>query len=899
MEKASIGRRLATAALCACLAAMGIPAAALAQDGPAAGADAPATNDPVESASAKEAGALAADGLASGEGEASRSDPVVLASFEDPDPASYDVAAGEDLPALPESLTARDGDDARISVEGVSWECADADPAAPGAHVFTAALPAGYEVASGARLPQVIVTVSAPQAPEPAVVAPRGTGNGLSGLLRVTFDDGDKMSDAIGKALEGKNKADVTDILVAGDATEITGDDWTALKDCFKTGSDWSKLVSLRLSDMGGLTKVSGVAGGNDTFDRLHNLYFPAGFETAGDYAFSGCSSREFIFPFSSLKSIGKRAFSGCTGLTDVRFSSKLQSVGEGAFQGCSQLKDLWFDASAPPTLGTDAFKDVAAKGAVHCPPPSIQAYEGALQAAGLPTEWTYVHYELEVVFNGDGTTMKDAIDKALKDSGKNKSDVTDIAVTGDATSITGDDWGYLNDPYNSSNGPWSDLSGLDLSGMEKLKEVSWSDYQQGLNFNRLKRLKLPDGLETIGDRAFTNSPSLGLAELPASVTSIGSHAFFQSGLAIDELPSSLKSIGDHAFGFCSNLDLTKLPDGVTSIGVSAFNDCPNLALTSLPDGVTSIADYAFYGCASLALTTLPDSLKSVGDSAFEGCSKLALVELPDDVTAVGERAFSGCTSLKEMTFPSGLATFGASAFQGCTNLAALEFHGPAPVLGQDAFAGVPTSGELYFPQGENYVQGAFGGDALKGWGFYDMAQRTLVDAATGAKVSGVLSSNAGLLAQKGGLHQAGTCDACDAMREREAEGVTLAELCLSLASGRLWGGAEASIPVGAANDGREVAVLHCADGVLEEAAATVSGGYATGAFSSLSPFAVVAPKDGPAPAPKPVPTPGSGLSAIAATGDGLGAAPWLALALALASVAALALAVRRRSARR
>lgn len=901
MEKASIGRRLATAALCACLAAMGIPAAALAQDGPAAGADASATNDPVEGASAKEAGALAADGLASGEGEASRPDPVVLASFEDPDPASYDVAADEDLPALPESLTARDGDGGRIAVEGVSWECADADPAAPGAHVFTAALPAGYEIASGARLPQVIVTVSAPQAPEPAVVAPRGTGNGLSGLLRVTFDDGDKMSDAISKALEGKNKADVTDILVAGDATEITGDDWTALKDCFKTGSDWSKLVSLRLSDMGGLTKVSGVAGGNDEFDRLHNLYFPAGFETAGDYAFSGCSSREFIFPFSSLKSIGKRAFSGCTGLTSASFSSKLVSVGEGAFQGCSQLKDLWFDASAPPTLGTDAFKDVAAKGAVHCPPPSIPDYTKALQAAGLPTEWTYVHYELKVVFNGDGTTMEGAIAEALKDSGKKNSDVTDIAVTGDATSITEEDWEDLNDPYNSSNGQWSNLSGLDLSGMEKLKEVSWSDYQQGLNFNRLKRLKLPDGLETIGDRAFTNSPSLGLAELPASVTSIGSHAFFQSGLALDELPSSLKSIGDHAFGFCSNLDLTKLPDGVTSIGVSAFNDCPNLALTSLPDGVTSIADYAFYGCASLALTTLPDSLKSVGDSAFEDCSKLTLTALLAKVSSVGERAFSGCTSLKVMTFPSGLATVGASAFQGCTNLAALEFHGSAPALGEGAFAGVSASGELYFPQGGGYVQGAFGGDDLKGWGFYDMAQRELVDAATGAKVSGVLSSNAGLLAQKGGLHQPGTCDACDAMREREAAGVALAELCLSLSGGRLWGGVEASIPVGAANDGREVAVLHCADGTLEEAAAKVAGGYASGAFASLSPFAVVAPKDGPTPvpAPKPVPTPGSGHSAIAATGDGLGVAPWLALALALASAAALAVAVRSRSARR
>lgn len=176
MEKASIGRRLATAALCTCLVAMGIPAAALAQGDPSTGADAPATNDPAEGVSATEAGALAADGLAAGQGEASRSDPVLLASFEDPDPASYDVAAGEDLPNLPGSLLARDDAGGQVAVEGVSWECADADPVAPGTHVFAAVLPAGYEVAPSARLPQVTVNVAAPQAPAPELVAaaPRG-----------------------------------------------------------------------------------------------------------------------------------------------------------------------------------------------------------------------------------------------------------------------------------------------------------------------------------------------------------------------------------------------------------------------------------------------------------------------------------------------------------------------------------------------------------------------------------------------------------------------------------------------------------------------------------------------------------------------------------------------------
>ena len=618
------------------------------------------------------------------------------------------------------------------------------------------------------------------------------------------------MQKAIDDALaaSGKECYQVTDVEVTGAATKITGDDWTALKGCYATDGDWTVLSGLNLSGMGGLKEVSGADPGNATFDGLADLALPDGLKTVGGYTFQGCTNLALKYlpdgletvgesafrdcpniyfgrlPWG-LSSIGASAFSGCEnlilseipakvsviepetfygcskGLKSLSLPSGLDSVGEGAFQGCSNLEELAFRGDVPPMLGADAFEGVAATGMVYCP--DADTYKGSFGANG-PSGWTYEpFYALEVAFDGgdgSGTAMQAAIDAALAKVGKGKIGAKDIELTGAATKIAGADWSELKNCYLDRNA-WANLSGLDLSGMGGLKEVSGTNFVPG-TFGKLARLALPESLATVGDFAF-----------------------------------------------------------------------------------------------------------------------------------------SGCTRLKEMSFPSGLATVGASAFQDCSNLAALEFHGSAPALGEGAFVGVSASGELYFPQGENYVQGVFGGETLKGWGFYDMAQRTLVDATTGAKVSGVLSSNAGLLAQKGGLHPAGTCDACDAMRAREAEGVALAELCLSLASGRLWGGAEASIPVGAENDGREVAVLHCADGVLEEAAAKVAGGYASGAFASLSPFAVVAPKDGPTPAPKPVPTPGSGLSAIAATGDGLGAAPWLALALALASAAALALAVRRRSARR
>lgn len=778
-----------------------------------------------------------------------------------------------------------------------------------------------------------------------AALAQDGSGNGLETQMEVVFDGGDGSGTAMQTAIEaalsklpaGKSKGDVTDIVVTGAATEIAGDDWAALKNCYKDGGEWTSLSSLDLYEMGELETVSGTDGGGAAFGKLARVWLPNTLGSIGDYAFSGCTRLDIEYLPESVTSIGNRTFQGCTNLAlsslsegvksigdyafggctslvfgrlpnsigtigksafsgcerldfseipadmlaiepmtfsgcknleRMSFPVGLKFVGESAFEGCSNLKELSFRSEVPPKLDANAFKGVAAGGTVYCP--DATAYETAFRDNG-PSGWRYEpFYTLEVTFDG-GTAMQGAIDAALAKTGKGKIGAKGIVVTGAATEVTKDDWGKLKRCYQRDSA-WANLSGLDLSGMGELTAVGVDNPSiQDPYYNRLVDLKLPSGLETIDEYAFLNCDKL----------------------VLDELPSNLEAVGKNAFDGCSKLALDELPSGLTSIGAYAFNDCGNLALEELPAGVEDVPDCAFQGCISLALAKLPANLSSIGQGAFNGCKKLAISALPAKVSSVGSSAFSKCEGLKAMALPSALQSIDKYAFEGCTSLAELEFHGPAPALGTDAFSGVPASGELYALEGAGYVKGEFGGGDLAGWDFIVMARRTLADAVTGVRVTGVFSPDAALLVKEGGLHPAGECDACDAMRGREAAGKVLGEYCVSLASGRLWDGVEASFPVGAANDGREVAVLHCAGGVLEEAAATVAGGSATGSFSSLSPFAVVASKG--------VPTSGSGPSALAATGDGLGAAPWLALALSLASAAALALAlaIRRRSARR
>ena len=115
---------------------------------------------------------------------------------------------------------------------------------------------------------------------------------------------------------------------------------------------------------------------------------------------------------------------------------------------------------------------------------------------------------------------------------------------------------------------------------------------------------------------------------------------------------------------------------------------------------------------------------------------------------------------------------------------------------------------------------------------------RTLTDPDTGVKVSGSFTSGAELEVKDRLLHQAGDCDVCDGIRERQEKGELIVLFDIGLKSGSYTGDLDVEIPVEAKYNGQEVLIIHCKDKVLESRTVTVSGGVAKSTFSSLSPFA-------------------------------------------------------------
>ncbi|RDB59937.1 hypothetical protein C1878_14795 [Gordonibacter sp. 28C] len=872
MERASIGRRLATAALCACLAVLGVPATAMAQDDPAPDATADAQSSEAGEGAQLEPASVASVPLEASDPEPTMPQPQAAAPrvADDVLQVEFNGGGASMADAIVAALSGRSkADFASIIVTGRATEIGGGDwEALRGCYAANSdwANLSSLDL-SGLSDMKGIGASSQPSQPIQRLKSIEFPPNTLSNFQFI----GDNAFYGCTE-MEVPNKRLPKDVSSIGEAafaycselvleylpSSVATIGPSAFRDCSKlefvgaSSTPYTKLPSA-------VTSIGDYAFLN--CPKLVLTALPGKITSIGNGVFQGCSSLALKELPAGVKAVGEYAFEGCTGLAKMTFPSGFESVGEKAFSGCTDLLKLSFHGEVPPSLSANAFAGVGQGGTVYCP--DADRFRSVFGVNG-PSGWTYASsFTLEVEFNGDGTSMSDALAAAL--AGRDEVGATDIKVFGDATDIPQVDWVMLKECYREDSA-WTSLSGLNLAGMNALKKMTGEDVGSP-GFTRLENLVKPDSLETVGSFAFALCENMVLAKLP----------------------DGLFSIEPGGFRGCESLDLAKLPDGIKTIDDWAFAECKQLKLSELPADITSIGDYAFAYCDNLPLAKLPAGVESIGTYAFLKCYKLALSELPVSLETISRHAFFGCTELGKMTFPRGLAYIGEYAFLDCANLTELSFLGDTPpVLGTDtttgvtaAFYGVPAQGALYYSEGAAYAKGAFGGTDLKDWGFFAMTQRTLVDPATGVRVSGVLSSNAALLVEEGGLHAVGTCAACDAMRARESEGVTLAELCVSLAAGCLWGGVEASFPVGAAYDDREVAVLHCAGGTLEEASAKVAGGFATGAFSGLSPFAVVAPA--PAPAPDPAPKGG----AIAKTGDGPGAAPWLALA----SVAVLAAA--------
>ena len=104
-------------------------------------------------------------------------------------------------------------------------------------------------------------------------------------------------------------------------------------------------------------------------------------------------------------------------------------------------------------------------------------------------------------------------------------------------------------------------------------------------------------------------------------------------------IPDGITSIGFKAFSNCENLENIVIPSSVTDISDSAFENCTSLTSVVIPYGVTTVRFKTFCGCKSLTSIFIPDSVSSIWNEAFWDCHKLTRIVCSDKVTKLFREA--------------------------------------------------------------------------------------------------------------------------------------------------------------------------------------------------------------------------------------------------------------------
>lgn len=188
--------------------------------------------------------------------------------------------------------------------------------------------------------------------------------------------------------------------------------------------------------------------------------------------------------------------------------------------------------------------------------------------------------------------------------------------------------------------------------------------------------VSLPEGLISIGDRAFFDWPKL------ESIT----------------LPTTLESIGAAAFNQCKGLTSIEIPSSVSSIGQSFFRDSTNLTTVTFAEGsaLTILPTNAFQNCTALTSVTLPESLNDIGYSAFQN-SGLTSITLPSSITKIGNSAFYQCASLQELTIPGGVTILEAYLCRDCTSLTTLVIPHSVTTIYTDICGNCSSNLNIYY----------------------------------------------------------------------------------------------------------------------------------------------------------------------------------------------------------
>ena len=469
-----------------------------------------------------------------------------------------------------------------------------------------------------------------------------------------------------------------------------------------------------------GAFTVYGLRGG--WFDYT-SIVLPEGLLEIKANAFSGQSKLTSLVIPGTVKSV-KTKFAQMSGISELTFPA---SVKEMVTIESGRIQKLTIEGSPTITAGSrDYITGSVTNNIVYFidNDTSYKNVEITLTSAVPPTlpEVTRIQYK---AYSGRTTVhVPEGCSDAYNAAGWNQAEV--LVEGTDHADVDGIRYyhdshraiGY--DVVSELNGPLNIPQTVQIGGKTYPVEVLAVRMFEGEGESLIKNITaitLNEGLTEIGEMGFFNCSKIKELELPASLTTMGSNAFWNIGIKVvchSAAPLTLPKSTTYSYQFkkCTVI----VPVGSVAAYVAATDkgwDESNTYLTfaGLADGVEYRANDTEAWVTGVADDTvvadIKDYLSIDGsqmpvtriDAAFSGKTQLQKVTVPVAVKALPENMFKDCTSLNAVTFASGsqLQTIGKWAFMS-TAFAAIEIPEGVTELPDGVFKNCLSLTEITLP---------------------------------------------------------------------------------------------------------------------------------------------------------------------------------------------------------
>ena len=416
----------------------------------------------------------------------------------------------------------------------------------------------------------------------------------------------------------------LTSVVIPDSVTSI-GD--SAFEDC-------SSLMSVDIPDS--VISIGYMAFRN--CDSLTSVEIGASVTSIGWAAFLECESLTSVVIPDSVTSIGYYAFAGC-GLTSVVIGDSVTSIGNYAFNACYKLVEV-INKSSHITVtkgySSNGYVGYYALSVSNCDNTYVSkltkdngyiiytdgaekilvGYSGTETALTLPSYVTEI-YQYAFLWCESLTSI------TVSEDNENFKDIDGNLYTKDGKTLLQYAIGKKDSSFTVPN------------GVETIGDYAF------YNCDSLTSVVIGDSVTSIGDGAFyecTSLTSITVSEDNANFKDIDGNLYTKDGKTLLQyaigkkdssftIPNGVETIGDRVFSDCSSLTSVVIGDSVTSIGSYAFENCYSLTSIVIPNSVTSIGSYAFYYCSSLTSIIIPNSVTSIGGSAFYSCRGLTSIK--------------------------------------------------------------------------------------------------------------------------------------------------------------------------------------------------------------------------------------------------------------------------------